>query len=50
MKIKTLISSEELQKRIKEIGKQITEEYKNKEIVIIWILRGAVYFPTYLTK
>ncbi len=31
MKIKTLISSEELQKRIKEIGKQITEEYKNKE-------------------
>ena len=50
MKIKTLISSEELQKRIKEIGKQITEEYKNKEIVIICILRGAVYFATDLTK
>ncbi len=48
MKIKTLISSEELQKRIKEIGKQITEEYKNK--VIICILRGAVYFATDLTK
>ena len=50
MKIKTLISSEELQKRIKEIGKQITEEYKNKEIEIICILRGAVYFATDLTK
>ena len=50
MKIKTLISSEELQKRIKEIAKQITEEYKNKEIVIICILRGAVYFATDLTK
>lgn len=50
MKIKTLISSEELQKRIKEIGKQITEEYKNNEIVIICILRGAVYFATDLTK
>ena len=50
MKIKTLISSEDLQKRIKEIGKQITEEYKNKEIVIICILRGAVYFATDLTK
>lgn len=50
MKIKTLISSEELQKRIKEIGKQITEEYRNKEIVIICILRGAVYFATDLTK
>ncbi len=50
MKIRTLISSEELQKRIKEIGKKITEEYKNKEIVIICILRGAVYFATDLTK
>ncbi len=50
MKIKTLISSEDLQKRIKEIGKQITEEYRNKEIVIICILRGAVYFATDLTK
>jgi len=50
MKIKTLISSEELQKRIKEIGKQITEEYRNKEIVIICILRGAVYFATDLTN
>jgi len=38
------------EKRIKEIGKQITEEYKNKEIVIICILRGAVYFATDLTK
>lgn len=50
MKIKTLISSEDLQKRIKEIGKQITEEYRNKEIVIICILRGAIYFATDLTK
>lgn len=50
MKIKTLISSEELQKRIEEIGKQITEEYRNKEIVIICVLRGAVYFATDLTK
>ncbi len=37
-------------KCIKEIEKQITEEYKNKEIVIICILRGAVYFATDLTK
>ena len=50
MNIKTLIKENELQKRIKEIGKQITEEYKNKEIVIICILRGAIYFATDLSK
>lgn len=50
MNLKTLISEEELQKRIKELGNQITEEYKNKELVIICILTGAVYFATELTK
>ena len=50
MNIKTLINEKQLQKRISELGKQITEDYKNKEIVIICILRGAVYFATDLSK
>ncbi|MBP3463119.1 MAG: hypoxanthine phosphoribosyltransferase [Clostridia bacterium] len=50
MNLKTLISEESLQKRIKELGNQITEEYKNKELIIICILTGAVYFATELTK
>lgn len=50
MNIKTLINEKKLQKRISELGKKITEDYKNKEIVIICILRGAVYFATDLSK
>ena len=50
MNLKTLISETELQKRIKELGEQITEEYQNKEIVIVCILTGGVYFATDLTK
>ena len=44
------LSQEELEKRIKEIAEQITEEYENKELIVICILTGAVYFATDLTK
>ena len=50
MNLKTLISKEELDKRIQEIANQITEDYKNQEIIIVCILTGAVYFATDLTK
>ena len=50
MNLKTLISQEELEKRIKEIATQITKDYENKELVIVCILTGAVYFATDLTK
>ena len=50
MHIKTLISEEKLNQRIKEIGKQITKDYRNEEIVIICVLKGAIYFTIDLTK
>ena len=50
MNLKTLISKEELDKRIQELANQITEDYKNQEVIIVCILTGAVYFATDLTK
>lgn len=50
MNLKTLISKEELDKRIQKIANQITEDYKNQEVIIVCILTGAVYFATDLTK
>ena len=50
MKLKTLINEQELQKRIAELGEQITNDYENKEIVIICVLRGAAYFAIDLSK
>ncbi len=50
MNIQVLIDEEKLQKRIKELGDQISKEYEGKEIIVICVLRGAAYFAVDLTK
>ncbi|MDO5754619.1 MAG: hypoxanthine phosphoribosyltransferase [Tissierellia bacterium] len=47
-----LITKEEIKKRNRELGQQITNDYKNKNenLLIIGILRGAVMFLTDLVK
>jgi hypoxanthine phosphoribosyltransferase len=40
----TLISEEQLQQRITEIGAEITRDYKGKKLLLICILRGGVNF------
>ena len=47
---KVLISTEELQKRIAEMGKQISSEYAGEEILMIGVLRGAVLFMADLAR
>ncbi len=41
---RVLISKEILQSRIKELGWQITNDYKDKDLVLICILRGSILF------
>lgn len=46
-----LISSEDLQNRIAELGAQISRDYKDKgELVLVCILRGGVLFLTDLMR
>lgn len=45
-----LITSEEIQNRNKELAEQITNDYKNKDLMIIGVLKGAVIFMSDLTK
>lgn len=47
---KVMISEEQIRQRVKELGKQITEDYKGKEILFIGILRGAVIFMSDLIR
>lgn len=49
-KIKVLYSMEELQKRIKEVGEQISKDYEGKEIVIVSVLKGAIFYTVDLVK
>ena len=47
---KILLTEEQIGKRVKELGEQITADYAGKEPVIICMLKGAVYFFADLTK
>ena len=48
--IKTLISEEEVNKRIAQLGEQISKDYAGKEIHLICILKGGVFFACELAK
>lgn len=47
---KIMFTEEELQTRIAELGKTLSEDYAGKNPVFIGILKGAVHFFTDLTK
>ena len=49
-RIEVLISEEELKARITELGKQLTEEYRGKNLRLICILKGGVFFTCELAK
>lgn len=48
--IEILFTEEEIQKRIKELAKKISNDYKDKEINLICTLKGAIYFTCDLSK
>lgn len=50
MKINVLISEKLLQDRIMELANQIEKDYESKDMTIVSVLRGAVFFAVDLTK
>ena len=48
--VKVLISEEDVMKRISEIGAKISEDYAGKELHVICILKGGVFFMCELVK
>jgi len=48
--LKILISKEELQEKVKELGKKITEDYKDKDLMIVGVLKGCVIFLSDLIR
>ena len=39
-----LITTEQLQEKVKELGAQITKDYKGKDLLAVCILKGSVIF------
>ena len=48
--IKVLIPEEKAAKRIEEIGRQISEDYAGRQVHLICILKGGVFFMCELAK
>ena len=47
---KVLVSEEELKKINQRLGAQITEDFKDKNLLVVGILKGSIYFMTDLTR
>lgn len=49
-KIRVMISEEEIDKKVREIAEKISEDYAGKEVHLICILKGSVFFTCELAK
>ena len=45
-----LISEDQIQQKVKELGKQITRDYKGKDPILVGVLNGAVIFMADLMR
>ena len=45
-----LITAEEIQDMIRELAKQITEEYRGKDVLLVGVLKGAFVFMSDLAR
>ena len=48
--VRVLIEEEEVAKRIEELGKKISEDYAGKQVHLICVLKGGVFFMCELAK
>ena len=49
-KIRVLLPEEDVNKRISEVAEQISKDYEGKQIHLICILKGGVFFFFFLAK
>lgn len=47
---RVIISEAQLKQRIHELGEQITKDYEGKNLLLVGILNGCVYFMTDLSR
>ncbi|MBQ3905034.1 MAG: hypoxanthine phosphoribosyltransferase, partial [Eubacterium sp.] len=45
-----LVSAEQLEEINKRLGEQITKDFEGKNLLVVGILKGSVYFMTDLTR
>lgn len=48
--INVMITEEEIQKRVAEIGAEITERFQGESVYLVCILKGSIFYTTELAK
>ena len=48
--VRVLVEEEEVAKRIRDLGEQISKDYEGKEVHLICVLKGGVFFMCELAK
>ena len=48
--VETLFSEDQIRKRVHDLGRQISEDYKARQLVLVSVLRGSVFFATDLAR
>ena len=48
--IRVLLTEEEVDRRIRELGEQISKDYAGKSVHLICVLKGGVFFMCELAK
>ncbi len=49
-KISVMFTEEEIQKRVAEMGAEITKRFEGESVYVVCILKGSVFFTTELAK
>jgi hypoxanthine phosphoribosyltransferase len=48
--LEILLSREEIQRRVRELGAQITADYEGRDLVLVCLLKGAAFFLADLSR
>ncbi|MDZ4131546.1 MAG: hypoxanthine phosphoribosyltransferase [Dethiobacteria bacterium] len=48
--LKIIITQEQIEEKVAELGRQISIDYAGKELILIGVLRGSAYFMVDLTR
>ena len=48
--VEVMLTAEQIQARVAELGAQITKDYQGKELTLIGIMKGSIFFLTDLAR
>lgn len=47
---RVLLDAEEIQERVRELGREISADYAERDLVVVCLLKGGIYFAVDLTR